>query len=159
MKSRGILRVAFCVFAFSGAACQNKPCREIQAERMAQKKAEEKVSPGVVSSVSEKAATSTTPTGGKMPNGAKSSNQAGQLRVKVYKADGSLQCGMGKKITLEDMEKELKGIQVFSRSNQNDGLMRIQVCGAPTGQSNVYEISRSDLEKALKAGFKEWTQD
>ncbi len=36
-------------------------------------------------------------------------------------------------------------------------MMRIQVCGAPTGNSNVYEIDRKDLEAALKVGFKEWT--
>ena len=155
MRSRGFFLVAILTIAFSGVACQNKPCREIQAEKVAQKKTEENASV----SVTEKASTSTTPTGGKMPNSANSSNQAGQLRVKVYKPDGSLQCGMGKKTALEEMEKELKGLQVFGRSNQNDGLMRIQVCGAPTGQSNVYEISRSDLGKALKAGFKEWTQD
>lgn len=140
----------FVLFFVSG--CQNKPCREIQADKAAQKKAEEKIS----GAATAKGAIGETPTGGKMSN---QSNQAGQLRVKVHKPDGSLQCGMGKKIALEEMEKELKGIQVFSRSNQNDGLMRIQVCGAPTGQSNVYEISRSDLEKALKAGFKEWTQE
>jgi hypothetical protein len=64
---------------------------------------------------------------------------------------------MGKKISLEEMQKELKGIEVFSKTNQNDGLMRIQVCGAPTGDSNVFEIKQEDLEKALKLGFKQWT--
>ena len=126
------------------SGCENKPCREIQAEKMAKKNAQNPGS-GVVPAAP---ATDATPTAG-----------AGQLKVKVYKADGSLQCGMGAKIALEAMEKDLKGIKVLSRSNINDGLMRIQVCGAPTGQSNVYEISRSDLEKALKAGFKEWTQE
>ncbi|WP_415061191.1 hypothetical protein [Bdellovibrio sp.] len=82
---------------------------------------------------------------------------AGTDRVKVYKADGSLQCGQGKMIPLVEMQKELKGIQVFSSVNKNDGMMRIQLCGSPTGNSNVYEIDRKDLEAALKAGFKEWT--
>lgn len=78
-------------------------------------------------------------------------------RIKIYKADGSLQCGQGKKIPLEEMEKELEGIKIYSKENKNDGLMRIQMCGAPTGYNNVYEIEKTDLEKALKKGFKEWT--
>lgn len=78
-------------------------------------------------------------------------------RVQVYKSDGSLQCGQGKQISVADMEKDLKGIKVYSSANKNDGMMRIQVCGAPTGNHNVYEIDRKDLEAALKAGFKEWT--
>lgn len=78
-------------------------------------------------------------------------------RVKVFKYDGSLQCGQGKKIAPADMQKDLKGIEVFSSSNQNDGMMRIQLCGSPTGNANVYEIDRKDFEAALKLGFKEWT--
>ncbi|MNL53665.1 hypothetical protein D3C87_1769290 [compost metagenome] len=55
------------------------------------------------------------------------------------------------------MEKDLKGIKTYSSINKNDGMMRIQVCGSPTGNSNIYEIDRKDLAAALKAGFKEWT--
>jgi len=123
-------------------ACQNQPCREIRKQKEAlagQKVGRENAG----SSTSEDPAATVT--------------GAAMLKVKVYKPDGSLQCGMGQKIPLEVMEKELKGINVHSRSNRNDGLMRIQVCGAPTGNSNVYEIDRTDLEKALKKGFKEWT--
>lgn len=77
-------------------------------------------------------------------------------RVFVYKLDGSLQCEQGKKIGLDTMKKELDGIEIFSSENKHDGMMRIQVCGAPTGFSNVYEIDQKDLEKALKLGFKKW---
>ncbi|KHD88804.1 MAG: hypothetical protein OM95_06665 [Bdellovibrio sp. ArHS] len=77
-------------------------------------------------------------------------------RVKVFKPDGSLQCGQGKAIPVAEMQKQLKDIKVYSASNQNDGMMRIQVCGSPTGNSNVYEIDRKDIEAALKLGFKEW---
>lgn len=80
-------------------------------------------------------------------------------KVKVYKPDGSLQCGQGKAIPVADMQKDLKGIKVYSSSNQNDGMMRIQVCGSPTGNANVYEIDRTNLEAAIKLGFKEWTFD
>lgn len=78
-------------------------------------------------------------------------------RVKIYKYDGSLQCSMGKAVPPEEMEKQLKGITVFSRENKADGMMRIQVCGTPTGRANVFEIERKDLEAAKKLGFQEWT--
>ncbi|MBO9668724.1 MAG: hypothetical protein J7501_18135 [Bdellovibrio sp.] len=78
-------------------------------------------------------------------------------RVKVAKADGSLQCGQGQKIAATEMQKDLKDIKVYSSSNKNDGMMRIQLCGSPTGNYNVYEIDRKDLDAAIKAGFKEWT--
>ncbi|MBX3041503.1 MAG: hypothetical protein KF789_12420 [Bdellovibrionaceae bacterium] len=78
-------------------------------------------------------------------------------RVFVHKADGSLQCNQGKPISPADMKKDLAEIPVYSSSKRNDGQMRIQVCGAPTGNSNVYEIDRSNLEAAIKLGFEEWT--
>jgi hypothetical protein len=78
-------------------------------------------------------------------------------RVKVYKYDGSLQCNMGKAISVDEMEKQLKDIKVFARENKSDGMMRIQLCGSPTGRANVYEIERKDIEAAKKAGFQEWT--
>jgi hypothetical protein len=79
--------------------------------------------------------------------------------IKVFKFDGSLQCGQGEKIALSEMQKELKDILVISSENKNDGMMRIQLCGSPTGNCNVYEIDRKDLEAALKYGFKEWTAE
>ena len=78
-------------------------------------------------------------------------------RVKVHKPDGSQQCGMGKAVSLAEMQKQLGGIKVHKAYNKNDGMMRIQVCGTATGNSNVYEIDRKDLAEAIKAGFKEWT--
>lgn len=80
-------------------------------------------------------------------------------RVFIYKPDGSLQCGQAGKTDLEVMKKELGSIEVFSSANKHDGMMRIQLCGAPTGYNNVYEISSSDLEAALKLGFKKWMRD
>ena len=80
-------------------------------------------------------------------------------KVKVAKADGSLQCGQGRAIPVAEMQKELGAIKVYSSANKNDGMMRIQVCGSPTGNHNVYEIDRKDLDAALKAGFKEWTAE
>jgi len=82
-----------------------------------------------------------------------------QKHIKVYKYDGSKQCGQAPAIPLADMQKDLGDIKVFSAENKGDGLMHIQSCGSPTGKANVYEIETRSLEKAKKAGFREWTFD
>jgi len=78
-------------------------------------------------------------------------------QVFVYKYDGSLQCGMGKAVSVDVMAKELQGIPIRSKSKKNDGLMHIQVCGSITGKANVYEIPAKMLKKAETKGFKKWT--
>lgn len=78
--------------------------------------------------------------------------------VFVYKPDGSLQCGQGKAISVETMAKELESIKVVSMRKDTDGMLRPTVCGAATGQINVYEIPFNQLGKALKRGFKELKQ-
>lgn len=77
-------------------------------------------------------------------------------RVRVFKANGSLQCSQGKSIDPATMAKELKEIQVYKSSLENDGKLRIQMCGAPTGNVNVFEIDKTNLERALGFGFTEW---
>jgi hypothetical protein len=76
--------------------------------------------------------------------------------ILVYKYDGSKQCGEGKEITLDAMSRQLQDIKIVSMSKKHDGMMRIQVCGAPTGHANVYEISDKDLNKAKSYGFQLW---
>ena len=74
--------------------------------------------------------------------------------IRVAKSDGSQQCDMRAGVSLEDMAKEeLPGVTILSSEKQNDGLMRIQSCGASTGMLNTYEIRHQDLRKAQKAGF------
>jgi hypothetical protein len=80
-------------------------------------------------------------------------------RVKIYKFDGSLQCNQGKKVSPDDMAKELKDIPIYSRDNKHDGLMRIQLCGKPTGYCNVFEIDAEKLPQAEKLGYKKWVRD
>ncbi len=101
-------------------------------------------------------------------NAAKNLDEAGKMtldkktvntnKVKVSKPDGTLQCNQGKLISLSEMQKELKDITVFSAVSQHDGMMRIQVCGAATGQYNVYEILETDLDKAKSFGFQIWNK-
>lgn len=76
--------------------------------------------------------------------------------VKIFKYDGSRQCGQGTPQKIDEMAKSLKGIQILSQENKNDGMMRIQMCGAPTGNANIYEIYQKDMKKAFKKGFREW---
>lgn len=80
-----------------------------------------------------------------------------QNKIRVFKYDGSKQCGEGQIISLSEMQKELAGVRVYSAENLSDGMIRTQVCGSPTGKANVYEIDDSSLEKAKAKGFKEWT--
>jgi hypothetical protein len=72
----------------------------------------------------------------------------------IGKSDNSLQCGYNVGISIEEMAKELEGIQILKSGKKSDGLMRIQTCGATTGMMNVYSIYRKDVKKAVKLGYK-----
>lgn len=98
-----------------------------------------------------------TPVGPEEAIDQKANADANKRRIFVYKYDGSMQCGMGRTIGLEDMAKELAGIKIYSQKKKADGLMHIQVCGSPTGQANVYEIAEDDLAKAESLSFKKWS--
>ena len=96
-----------------------------------------------------------------LPSGKPGDNNSSSLtssteKVKVYKYTGELQCGMGAKIDLAEMAKELKNIEIFQSEVKADNLMHIQQCGSPTGKGNVYTIKASDLSTAKSFGFREW---
>jgi hypothetical protein len=57
--------------------------------------------------------------------------------------------------TLEAGAQELlkAGVKVLEQRKQDDGKMRIQVCGAPQGSGNAYRIAKRDLKRAKKLGF------
>ena len=76
-------------------------------------------------------------------------------QVEVFKYDGSLQCGLGREISLESIANELKekSIEVKASRKGNDGRMRIAMCGASTGGLNVYTIDTGELAKARELGF------
>jgi len=77
-------------------------------------------------------------------------------QVQVYKYDGTLQCGLGQEVPLDEMAKELKGsgIEVLNTHKGNDGLTHISVCGASTGAINAFEIRRDLLPAAQKLGYR-----
>ena len=129
------------MFSVSLMACSHGNCRDRRNEEAAKE--------------TPTAAATTAPPAMKPGESLVKSGQAD--RVRVYKADGSLQCGQGKAIPVSEMQKQLNDIHVFNALNKQDGMMHIQSCGSPTGKANVYEINRKDLDAALKKGFKEWT--
>ena len=83
-------------------------------------------------------------------------NNGKEEHVFIYKYDGALQCGLGHAVKVQVMEQELTGITVYSRENKPDGLMHVQACGQPTGRANVYEVSKSNADKAKSRGFLLW---
>lgn len=86
---------------------------------------------------------------------ATSSASSDQTKIRVFKADGSKQCQKSKTTDLKVAEAELKkaGVTILSSAKQPDGMMHPQVCGAPTGMANTFEIAPADFDKAKKAGF------
>jgi len=78
--------------------------------------------------------------------------------VWVARSDGGISCEPEKSISLEAGLKELQaaGVRVLDSKKGSDGMLRAQVCGAPTGSKNTYLIAESDLAKATSiAGFKQ----
>ncbi|HAG92459.1 MAG TPA: hypothetical protein DCL41_11330 [Bdellovibrionales bacterium] len=88
--------------------------------------------------------------------GSVTGTQENMEKVLVAKHDGSKQCDKKSGTSLDVMVKDLGEIKVYDQFKAQDDLMRIQVCGAPTGMHNVYEISKSDLKKATQVGFTLW---
>jgi len=84
--------------------------------------------------------------------GRKVANLSGQT-VLVYKSNAEVQCKKNSAIPLDKMAKTLEGISVVSAQKKGDGKMRMTVCGASSGQLNVYEIPAEDFEKARSLGF------
>lgn len=137
-------RLALAVsLVFGLGACANGPCRHLREPRLAEGQAAAEASSNASAT---KAATpvagSTASSGGPVSS------------IFVYKPDGSLQCGTAKGLSLEEMEKQLRGIPVLSRDKRPDGKMHIQVCGSPTGMINVFEIDETHLKEAEARGFK-----
>ncbi|MCM2324671.1 MAG: hypothetical protein NDJ90_15535 [Oligoflexia bacterium] len=79
----------------------------------------------------------------------------------VIRSDGELSCGMKKGQPLEAAAAELEraGVKVLESRKSNDGMMRIQMCGAATGSLNAFRIARKELEAAKALGFGEAPKD
>lgn len=128
----GIKRILLSLFVLNMVACAQGHCRRKAA------------APGAAEQVG-------------VTDTAAGANKVNSDRVLVYKYDGSLQCGMGKAVSLDQMAKELSGIPIHSSIKKMDGLMHIQVCGSITGMANVFEIPTTNLKQAEGKGFKKWS--
>jgi hypothetical protein len=80
-----------------------------------------------------------------------------EITVEVYKYDLSRQCEPDSGISLHDMKQELidAGIDIISARNGSDDKIRVTVCGASTGNLNIYKINEKDLGTADKIGFQQ----
>ena len=75
--------------------------------------------------------------------------------IKVYKHDGSVQCGYtGVELDAMALELTNAGIDVVCSQKGHDGLMRTAVCGTDTGKLNIYTIEEKHLPEAVAIGFK-----
>jgi hypothetical protein len=81
---------------------------------------------------------------------------AGDERMLVFKPDGSRQCEPDSGIPLQGMRKQLAdaGVEVFTSRTTTDGMVRAQVCGAPTGRLHVFGIDAADASAAAELGFR-----
>ncbi len=77
--------------------------------------------------------------------------------VWLQKEDGSLSCEPDRAVSLEAARAELEknDVKVLAQQKGNDGQMHIQMCGAPTGNLNLIQVSKDDVSKAKELGFLE----
>jgi hypothetical protein len=77
--------------------------------------------------------------------------------VWVTRPDGAQQCAPGTGQSLDQSANELKKarIRVLNSQKGNDKKMHAQVCGIPTGKTNMFQIPKEDLPKAFALGFHE----
>jgi hypothetical protein len=80
---------------------------------------------------------------------------AAPATVTVYQTRGAIQCG-DRGVPPTAMARSLTdaGVAVLRLACGHDGLMRATVCGAPTGEINIFEIAASDLAAAERLGFR-----
>lgn len=77
--------------------------------------------------------------------------------VWVMRPDGSQSCSAKSGESLDDGADELKHANIHVLDSKKSASLKLhsQLCGMPTGTSNAYQISRSDLPKALTLGYQQ----
>ncbi|OFZ18259.1 MAG: hypothetical protein A2X94_07415 [Bdellovibrionales bacterium GWB1_55_8] len=85
----------------------------------------------------------------------KAASSSSAERAWVMIPDGSKQCGFESGIEIKSSEVILKkaGIRVEKTQKSTDGMMHIQMCGAPTGAVHGFLIDKSQVAEAEKLGF------
>ena len=132
VRARGLAWSASCavvvLYLCVLAACADKPCREARRPELDRT--------GDPENVASQQPLSRTPG-----------------RVWVSRPDGSLQCQNGSGKTVAESARDLAGVVVYKRETRLDGLMRVQLCGTPTGRLHVFEIDARRLREAERRGF------
>ena len=82
-------------------------------------------------------------------------NASPTATVEIYRPNGTLQCGLGEKVSITEMSMILRenGIRTYSAREGHDGQYHIAVCGQVTGEVNIFEIAEADLPRAEGIGF------
>lgn len=75
--------------------------------------------------------------------------------VWVQKQDGAKSCDPASGVPLDKGASflESSGVRVLESRKGDDGKMRAQMCGMPTGTSNQYKIAIKDKVNAEAVGF------
>lgn len=90
---------------------------------------------------------------GKQPGNLDTSSAVG-VTAKVYKSRGSIQCG-SRGTAPAGMSRDLvvAGISVLSYTCGTDGRIYPAVCGAATGEINIFEIPAAQQNQAAALSF------
>jgi hypothetical protein len=77
--------------------------------------------------------------------------------VWITRPDGSQSCSAKSGESIEEGAEDLKSANIHVLDSKKNASPKIhnQLCGMPTGTSNAYQISRSDLAKALSLGYQQ----
>jgi hypothetical protein len=86
-----------------------------------------------------------------------SSSAASGDSVWVTRPDGAQQCSPQSGQTLESGSAELTKahVRVLGSQKGSDKKMHAQMCGIPSGRTNMFQILKEDLPKAIVLGFHE----
>jgi hypothetical protein len=77
--------------------------------------------------------------------------------VWVAKPDGAQSCSADSGLSLDSGAAELRKakIQVLNARKGNDPKMRTQMCGAPKGSTNSFQIPEKNLADAMALGYQQ----
>ena len=88
--------------------------------------------------------------------GACNESESSTGNVRVFKSSGYVQCEPDTRVTADTMALELTnaGVDVLCSATTGDGMMHIALCGAASGEINVFLIRGANRENAERLGFR-----
>ncbi|WP_168198846.1 hypothetical protein [Jejubacter calystegiae] len=82
----------------------------------------------------------------------------GAQKIEVWHSMSGRQCEQGR-LSLSELRQSLmvSGVRTMDAGKvSDDGRARVAMCGAPDGKVGVFQIDKSDLDRARQAGFELW---